>query len=194
MAICRRKELIMKKDKFGTLQIALKNIRNKPFRSFGLIFLTMIMSYILLVGSFVLYSFSNGTKSLSDRLGADIIIVPEGYKSLYDFWGDTLNAYLASKLMHDERVIINVASQEYGKVVRKNKLPQGTRIIDIRFLQHETNGFRQVVVHVKKARGLMARFIIKNRLTKHQDVQAFDSEGYFFYPDLSKEDEWVFVR
>ena len=80
MAICRRKELIMKKDKFGTLQIALKNIRNKPFRSFGLIFLTMIMSYILLVGSFVLYSFSNGTKSLSNRLGADIIIVPEGYK------------------------------------------------------------------------------------------------------------------
>lgn len=121
-------------------------------------------------------------------------IVPEGYKSLYDFWGDTLNAYLASKLMHDERVIINVASQEYGKVVRKNKLPQGTRIIDIRFLQHETNGFRQVVVHAKKARGLMARFIIKNRLTKYQDVQAFDSEGYFFYPDLSKEDEWVFVR
>jgi len=43
-------------------------------------------------------------------------------------------------------------------------------------------------------RGLMARFIIKNRLTKYQDVQAFDSEGYFFYPDLSKEDEWVFVR
>lgn len=40
----------------------------------------------------------------------------------------------------------------------------------------------------------MARFIIKNRLTKYQDVQAFDSEGYFFYPDLSKEDEWVFVR
>ena len=63
-------------------------------------------------------------------------IVPEGYKSLYDFWGDTLNAYLASKLAHDERVIINVASQEYGKVVRKNKLPQGTSIIDIRFLQH----------------------------------------------------------
>ena len=49
-------------------------------------------------------------------------------------------------------------------------------------------------MHAKKARGLMARFIIKNRLTKYQDVQAFDSEGYFFYPDLSKEDEWVFVR
>jgi len=49
-------------------------------------------------------------------------------------------------------------------------------------------------LETKKARGLMARFIIKNRLTKYQDVQAFDSEGYFFYPDLSKEDEWVFVR
>ena len=90
--------------------------------------------------------------------------------------------------------MINVMDGDKMELTERQKEIIEIVIIDIRFLQHETNGFRQVVVHAKKARGLMARFIIKNRLTKYQDVQAFDSEGYFFYPDLSKEDEWVFVR
>lgn len=121
-------------------------------------------------------------------------IVPEGYKNLYDFWEDTLNEYLANKLKKDDQTIINVASQEYAKVVKKNKLPRGTKKIDIRFLQQEANGFRQVVVHAKKGRGLLARFIIKNKLTDSNDVKAFDYDGYFFYPDLSTDETWVFVR
>lgn len=115
MAICRRKELIMKKDKFGTLQIALKNIRNKPFRSFGLIFLTMIMSYILLVGSFVLYSFSNGTKSLSNRLGADIIIVPEGY-----------NAKIESVLLNGEPSSFYLPKGAYEKLKKYSEIEKMT--------------------------------------------------------------------
>jgi cytoplasmic iron level regulating protein YaaA (DUF328/UPF0246 family) len=67
-------------------------------------------------------------------------------------------------------------------------------VIEIRFLQQENNDFKQVVVHTKKARGLLSRFIIKNRLTEAEDVKGFDDENYFFYPALSKENEWVFVR
>ena len=107
--------MIMKKDKLGTLQIALKNIRNKPFRSFGLIFLTMIMSYILLVGSFVLYSFSNGTKSLSDRLGADIIIVPEGY-----------NAKIESVLLNGEPSSFYLPEGAYEKLKKYSEIEKMT--------------------------------------------------------------------
>lgn len=128
------------------------------------------------------------------RLEMQRRIVPQGYKTLYDFWGDTINEYLSKKLRKGDKTIINVASKEYAKVVRKNKLPKGTKIIDIQFLQQENDDLKQIVVHSKKARGLMSRFIIKNRLIDAEEVKGFDYEGYFFYPALSKEDTWVFVR
>jgi cytoplasmic iron level regulating protein YaaA (DUF328/UPF0246 family) len=106
-----------------------------------------------------------------------------------------VNATLTKKLRKEkEKTIINVASNEYAKVMQKSKLPRGTRIVDIRFLQQENNDFKQIIVHTKKARGLLSRFIIKNRLTDVEDVKGFDDEGYFFYPSLSKENDWLFVR
>ncbi|MDY9920082.1 MAG: YaaA family protein [Proteiniphilum sp.] len=128
------------------------------------------------------------------RLEMQRKIVPQGYKTLYDFWQDMVNEYLSKKLRKGDKTIINVASKEYAKVVRKNKLPKGTKIIDIQFLQQENDTLKQIVVHSKKARGLMSRFIIKNRLIDPEEVKGFDYEGYFFYPALSKEDTWVFVR
>jgi|AGTN01.1.fsa_nt_gi Uncharacterized protein conserved in bacteria len=121
-------------------------------------------------------------------------IVPRGYNTLYDFWQEALNAYLSKKLRRDDKTIINVASNEYAKAIQKSKLPKGTRFIDIQFLQQENGDLKQIVVHSKKARGLMARFIIKNKLTDAEEAKGFDYEGYFFYPALSKEDSWVFIR
>lgn len=128
------------------------------------------------------------------RLEMQRKIVPPGYKTLYDFWEETVNEYLSKKLRKGDKTIINVASKEYAKVVRRNMLPKGTRIIDIQFLQQESDTLKQIVVHSKKARGLISRFIIKNRLVDPEEVKGFDWEGYFFYPTLSKEDSWVFVR
>lgn len=128
------------------------------------------------------------------RLEMQRKIVPPGYKTLYDFWEETVNEYLSKKLRKGDKTIINVASKEYAKVVRRNKLPNGTKIIDIQFLQQENDRLKQIVVHSKKARGLMSRFIIKNRLVDPEEVKGFDWEGYFFYPALSKKDTWVFVR
>ena len=128
------------------------------------------------------------------RLEMQRKIVPQGYKTLYDFWEETVNEYLSKKLRKGDKTIINVASKEYAKVVRKEKLPKGTKIIDIQFLQQKNDELKQIVVHSKKARGLMSRFIIKNRLVDPEEVKGFDYEDYFFYPALSKEDTWVFVR
>lgn len=128
------------------------------------------------------------------RLEMQRNIVPDGYKSLYDFWQETVNTYLSKKLRTGDKTIINVASKEYAKILRKSLLPKGTKIIEIQFLQQGNNDFRQIVVHSKKARGLISRYIIKNRLIDPEEVKGFDYEGYFFYPALSKEDLWVFVR
>ncbi|HMM16166.1 MAG TPA: YaaA family protein [Petrimonas sp.] len=121
-------------------------------------------------------------------------IQPKGYKDLYEFWQNEVNQYLSGKLAKDEKVIINVASKEYSSVLSKKLLPEKTRIVEISFLQQEGNDLKQIVVHSKKARGLMARFIIKNRLDIAEDVKAFGYEDYFYYPKLSSENKWVFVR
>lgn len=128
------------------------------------------------------------------RLEMQRMIVPEGYRSLYDFWEESVNEYLSKNLNKTSPTLINAASNEYSKVVKKKLLPRGTRIIDLKFLEHEETGYRQVVVHTKKARGMITRFLIRNKLTRAEDLKAFDSEGYFFHPTLSKEDEWVFTR
>lgn len=128
------------------------------------------------------------------RLEMQRPIVPSGYRTLYEFWQKTVNKHLATRFNKEDKTIINVASNEYASVIKKNALRAGTRIIDIRFLQLEHNDFKQVIVHTKKARGLMARYIIKNRLTDAEDVKGFHYEEYFFNPALSKENEWVFVR
>ncbi len=128
------------------------------------------------------------------RLEMQRKIVPEGYKTLYEFWEEPLGKYFSKKLRNDDSTIINVASNEYSKVIKKNQLPRGTRIIDIRFLQQGESGWKQVVVHSKKARGLLSRFIIKNRLVNPEEVKGFDYEGYFFYPALSDENSFTFVR
>lgn len=121
-------------------------------------------------------------------------IAPQGYKNLYDFWEKSLNSHLASKLTKKGSTIINVASKEYSKVIKKSLLPSQTRIIEINFLQQENDRLKQIVVHSKKARGLMARFIIQNKITQPEDVKAFHLENYFFYPQLSTRDKWFFVR
>ena len=64
-----------------TLNLAKKNIKNKKTRSYTLIFLVGVLSFILFMSSFIIFSLKNGMKSLSDRMGADIIVVPEGYDS-----------------------------------------------------------------------------------------------------------------
>jgi len=88
-------------------------------------------------------------------------IVPAGFKSLYDFWEDLLNDYLGRKLKKDDKIVIDVSSSEYGKILNPTKLPKGTRIISMNFLQHQANDLKQIVVHTKKARGMLSRFIIK---------------------------------
>lgn len=62
-------------------QIAFKNIQNKSVRSASLIILTAILTLVLFLSSFLILSLRNGMRSLANRMGADILVVPEGYDS-----------------------------------------------------------------------------------------------------------------
>lgn len=114
-------------------------------------------------------------------------------KDLYAFWGikltETLNRELSG---HREKVILNLASKEYFAALNPKKLD--ARILTCTFKEERNGKYQFVTIFGKKARGLMSRFMIQNRIDKAEDLKHFDEEGYFFNERISTKEEWIFTR
>ncbi len=114
-------------------------------------------------------------------------------KDLYAFWDDQINAALNAELRKQEvPVLVNLASNEYFKSVKADKLQ--ARIITPAFKEDRNGEYKMISFFAKKARGLMSRYIIRNRLTNPDDLRGFDLENYQYNKDLSGEDSPVFTR
>jgi len=117
---------------------------------------------------------------------------PRG-KDLYAWWGDTLAEHLNGVLAKQrDDLIINLASQEYFKAVKRKALK--ARVVDCVFEDHKAGVYKVISFHAKRARGLMARHIIVNRITTVDGVRGFDAEGYGYVADASGPDRLVFRR
>lgn len=117
----------------------------------------------------------------------------KGGKDLYAFWGNRITEKLNQALeAQGDNILINLASDEYFKSVNPAKL-SGTIVKPV-FLDQKNGKFKIISFYAKKARGLMSRFIIKNRLTKTEQLVDFDSEGYWFDEKSSTGNELVFKR
>jgi len=128
------------------------------------------------------------------RLEMQIPLSNNWGRNLYDFWSDTVTKYIAKQMEADDNTWINLSSKEYTKVVNRKLLPKGHKMITPIFKESRGNGYKQIVVYAKKARGMMTRFIIQNRLKDIEHIKGFDTEGYTFAPQLSGENEWIFIR
>ena len=116
-----------------------------------------------------------------------------GGRNLYEFWKDIIPGKIAGDTgTQDTPVLINLASNEYFKSIQPGSFPY--EIITPVFKESSGTGFRNVTIYAKKARGMMLRFIILNRINKPEYLKAFDEEGYYFNNDLSTPKEWVFCR
>ena len=127
------------------------------------------------------------------RLEMGISLHTRRGKTLYDFWDDRISRQLnADAEGHADPTLINLASQEYfGAVDRKAlKLP----IVTAHFLEEDQGERRLISFFAKKARGLMARWIIDHRVDRATDARGFDSDGYRFDAATSNDNEWTFVR
>ena len=117
---------------------------------------------------------------------------PQG-SNLYTFWGDLLTEKI-NKLLAEQgdKVLINLASDEYFKAVKPAKLDG--EIIKPVFLDQKNGNYKVISFYAKKARGLMSRFIIKERLSKVSQLRDFNLEGYEYDPARSEGNELVFTR
>ena len=114
-------------------------------------------------------------------------------KSLYDFWGstiaETLNADMQS---HDDQTIVNLASNEYFKAVDKKTMTHP--VITAKFLNVKDGKARALMYYAKYGRGLMARWIMQNRVDRAEGLKDFNLDGYTLDKKESSETELVFKR
>ncbi len=114
-------------------------------------------------------------------------------KDLYAFWGSTLAQYLNSRQVDVAKpVVVNLASQEYFRVVDRAAL--SARVVDCVFEDWKTDRYKTISFFAKRARGLMARWAVQQRVASVKKLQQFDGEGYVFDAAESSADRLVFRR
>ena len=114
-------------------------------------------------------------------------------KNLYEFWGSSLAEHLNETLStHKSKVLINLASTEYSKAVPTRSLD--AEVITPVFKEKKGDSYKVVAILAKRARGLMARYIVKKKLKSPEKLKDFDVDGYAYNATLSTDSDWVFTR
>ncbi len=118
---------------------------------------------------------------------------PPRKANLYDFWDGQITGAINDILTdHTDKTIINCASNEYFKAVRPKQLDG--QVITPVFKEIKDGQARTLGMFAKRARGMMSRFIITNRIDQPDGIRDFDSGGYEYRQDLSDASQWVFTR
>ena len=117
---------------------------------------------------------------------------PRG-KDLYAFWGERISDWLNAALFaQGDDILLNLASNEYFGAVKRQALK--ARVIEVDFKDMKNGQYKIISFYAKKARGLMSRYVIKERITDPKKLKDFDYDGYRFSPDDSSADHLVFLR
>jgi hypothetical protein len=125
------------------------------------------------------------------EMGTDIKIGRNS--NLYEFWQKKITARIRKDLDEsDSNLLINLASVEYFKAIDAKKLK--VEIVTPEFRDLKNGEYKMVSFWAKRARGMMTRFILQNKINSTEQLQGFDSEGYYFNHHLSKPMRPVFTR
>jgi cytoplasmic iron level regulating protein YaaA (DUF328/UPF0246 family) len=121
-------------------------------------------------------------------------------ENLYQFWDDTLTKRInrnttelaVNKPADHQSVLINLASNEYFKVLQKNAL--SARLITPIFKDQKNGQYKIISFFAKKARGMMVRYILDYRITNAEQLKQFNYAGYYYRAEQSSANDWVFLR
>lgn len=109
--------------------------------------------------------------------------------NLYAFWKDLITNEINKT---KQKVLVNLASNEYFKAVKQEELK--AELWTVNFKENRNGKYKIIAFSAKKARGMMCRYVIKNRLEKPEDMKSFDLDNYSFNEALSSERELIFTR
>ena len=113
--------------------------------------------------------------------------------NLYEFWGEEITKIINKRMADsDDKVLVNLASNEYFKAVKKKAL--NAEIITPRFEDEKNGQYKVISFYAKKARGLMVKYAADNKLTNAEQLKQFDLAGYYYVDELSDDKTWTFRR
>ena len=112
--------------------------------------------------------------------------------NLYDFWNSIITEELNKNFSSDNSNLLNLASNEYFKSINVSELK--ANVISPVFMDKKNGKYKVISFFAKKARGLMTRYIIKNRIEDITDIQNFEEGGYSFNEAMSEDNKPVFCR
>ena len=112
-------------------------------------------------------------------------------KNLYDYWRKKITNQLNSELLENEPVL-NLASHEYFKALDTKVIKSD--VYSANFKQLKDGNYKTIAIFSKKARGMMARYIIENNITAMSSLKSFNYDGYAYHETLSSEKELIFSR
>ncbi len=117
----------------------------------------------------------------------------ENSKNLYEFWGtqllEEINEVIKST---NSNFLVNLASTEYSKAAKLKNIE--VPVITPHFKDNKNSTFKVIMMYAKKARGQMAAFILKNKITTLEQIKSYNEGGYTFNEELSKDLDLVFTR
>ncbi len=113
--------------------------------------------------------------------------------NLYEFWNDDVTKQINKDLKKvNSTTLVNLASNEYFKVIKKDKLKAD--IINIGFKEYKGDDLKFVSFNAKKARGMMARYMVQHQIDDLEGLKGFNIDRYRYEESLSSESELMFVR
>ena len=128
------------------------------------------------------YRLEMGTK-LQNSAGAN----------LYEFWGEGITESLNQSIAEQKAsVLLNLASNEYFKAVKPKQL--NATLINVDFKDLKNGQYKIISFYAKKARGIMARYVIQNKIDSSEALKDFTEQGYYYSAEQSKPTHLVFLR
>ncbi len=117
------------------------------------------------------------------------------YENLYEYWMVKLTENIMDEVYkNDDKTLVNLASNEYFKSIENIKNFEGINIVTPVFKENRNGQYKVISTKAKRARGLMASYIIRNQITCVDDIKKFNYEGYEYDDNLSCKEEIVFTR
>jgi hypothetical protein len=124
---------------------------------------------------------------MGTRFGVD------GAANLYQYWQPLIAQHLNAVMQEGgHKMLVNLASTEYFKAVDSKQL--NAPVLECRFEDYKNGQYKVISFAAKRARGLMMRWAVQQRVQQAQDLRAFALEGYAFAPQCSTEEQLVFRR
>lgn len=174
--------LAFKGDVFTGLQAEEFNAKDDQFAQQHLRILSGLYGVLRPLDLMKPYRLEMGTK-LSNARG----------KNLYDFWGELITQQINQDLKENKgEHLINLASNEYFKVIKPKLLD--AEVITPVFKENKNGGYKTIALFAKKARGAMARYIIKTKAISPEKLKEFSDDGYRFDPKSSTDHQLTFLR